>query len=118
MTWRRSAVSCGFGYRCGAAVVGVGVRLSTPSSAMARSILRRCPSGDAKSFRSWSVRSGRTERVDVVLGKALRVLRDMPSFSSQSDNLLRRWRAHDANSSSNALASFRSSVSKPSVNQP
>ena len=33
-------------------------------------------------------------------------------------NLLRRWRAHDANSSSNAFASFRSSVSKPSVNQP
>ena len=27
-------------------------------------------------------------------------------------------RAHVANSSSNALASFRSSVSKPSVNQP
>jgi hypothetical protein len=34
---------------------------------------------------------------------------------------IRRERArapHDANSSSNALASFRSSVSKPSVNQP
>ena len=29
-----------------------------------------------------------------------------------------RSMAHDANSSSNALASFRSSVSNPSVNQP
>jgi hypothetical protein len=31
--------------------------------------------------------------------------------------LLRRWRAHDNNSSSSFLASFRSSVSKPSVNE-
>ena len=36
------------------------------------------------------------------------------------DRLKRRslCASHDANSSSNALASFRSSVSKPSVNQP
>ena len=42
----------------------------------------------------------------------------MPMLRQPVRNRLRRWHAHDDNSSSNALASFRSSVSKPSVNQP
>ena len=52
---------------------------------------------------------------------------DMPSVFSQSaicckvaapNILLRDNGCHNANSSSNAFASFRSSVSQPSVNQP
>src|SRR5262249_36186473 len=35
---------------------------ASPSRAMARSILRRCPSSTPSSFRSWSVRSRRIEK--------------------------------------------------------
>jgi hypothetical protein len=34
------------------------------------------------------------------------------------ENIVKPLRAHDESSSSKAFASFRSSVSKPSVNQP
>jgi hypothetical protein len=52
-----------------------------------------------------------------VFSKALRVLGHAELFEPVR-NLLHRSVAHDANSLSKALASFRSSVSKPSVNQP
>ena len=40
------------------------------------------------------------------------------TYNAPGNMQLRIARAYDANSSSNALASFRSRVSKPSVNQP
>jgi hypothetical protein len=55
--------------------------------------------------------------VDLVLGKALSVL-TQTELLQPVGNRLRRRSAHAANSSSKALASFRSRVSNPSVNQP
>jgi hypothetical protein len=55
--------------------------------------------------------------VDFVLNEALSVLPNA-ELLQPIGNRLCCWHAHAANSSSNALASFRSSVSKPSVNQP
>jgi hypothetical protein len=54
---------------------------------------------------------------NAVFGKTLGVLGHAELYE-RVRYLFRRLRAHDPNSSSKALASFRSSVSKPSVNQP
>jgi hypothetical protein len=60
---------------------------------------------------------GKDREINAVLGKAFGVLGHAELFEPVR-YLLGRWGAHDDNSSSKALASFRSSVSKPSVNQP
>ncbi|MGF6777092.1 hypothetical protein P3T21_002292 [Paraburkholderia sp. GAS334] len=58
VSWRRSASSRG----TGAAEIGNIATALSPGWAIARSILRRCPSKTPRSLRSWSVRSRRTER--------------------------------------------------------
>jgi hypothetical protein len=75
------------------------------------------PKGETEFFEALICQVGQNRGIDVVLGKALRILRHAELFEPVR-YLLRRWRAHDDNSSSNTFASFRSSVSKPSVNQP
>src|SRR5262249_28956898 len=56
--WRRSASSRDPVFGSVAESAGE----ASPSPAMARSILRRCPSSTPSSFRSWSVRSRRIEK--------------------------------------------------------
>src|SRR5262245_21331980 len=56
--WRRSALSC----NTGPASVSVGAEATPSSSAIARRILRRCPSRTPRSLRSCSVRPRTTER--------------------------------------------------------
>ena len=58
---------------------------------------------------------GQDVKIDIVLSKALGVL-GHPKFVEPICNL-RGLRSHAANSSRRAFASFRSSVSNPSVNQ-
>jgi hypothetical protein len=55
--------------------------------------------------------------VDLILNEALCVLHEA-KFLQPIGNWLWRRRTHAANSSSSALASFRSLVSNPSVNHP
>jgi hypothetical protein len=60
--------------------------------------------------KSSSVNSGRTEIVNAVFNKAIRVLGHAELLRTRY--LVRLWRTHDDNSSSNAFVSLRSRVSK------
>ena len=86
VTWRRSAVSCnltGTADAVAAAAIS-GALLSVASRLrIARSILRRSPRTMPSFSKSWSVRSGRTEKSMRFSAKRC-AYSDMPSFSSQS----------------------------------
>ena len=75
------------------------------------------PKQDADIFEVVISQMRECRNTNPVLGKALGVLGHAELFQPVR-YLLGRCRAHDDNSSSKALASLRSSVSKPSVNQP
>ena len=87
VTWRRSAASCG---RASAASVGrFGATVSVDlRPAMARRIFRRSPRTTPRSFRSWSVTSGRTE-INAVFSKTLSIL-GHAEFFEPICNLLHR----------------------------
>ena len=71
VTWRRSAVSWGFGsVNAGCGDVGA----APASSAIARNIFRRCPSENTKLFEVLIGQVAKDGDINVVLGKALRVL--------------------------------------------
>ena len=75
------------------------------------------PKQDADIFEVVISQMRECRNTNPVLGKALRILGHAELFEPVR-YLLRRWRPHDDNSSSKLLASCRTGVSKPSVNQP
>jgi hypothetical protein len=74
--WRRSALSHGLR---SVAAVGCEVVGLSASSSIARNIFRRSPSKTPMSLRCRFVKSRRTERIDVILGKASGIPRE-PEF--------------------------------------
>ena len=84
VTWRRSAVSWGCGsVNAGCRVGGLGCTFRTSARAIARSILRRCPSETPKLLQVLIGQIGKNG--DSISFSAKRcAYSDMPSFSSQS----------------------------------
>jgi hypothetical protein len=91
-------------------------RTAPESSRIARSIFSLSPSA-MPIFEVLISQIGKDREINAVFTKTLRVL-GHPELFEPIRYLLRCLHAHDANSSRRALASFRSSVSNPSVNQP
>ena len=112
VTWRRSAVSWGFGSaggdsrRCRSA----SDRASSPDG---RSIFRRCPSRDAEFLEVSDRLDGGGPTTSISFSAKRCAYSDMPSFFEPVRYLLRRWRAHDDNSSSNVLGLFQVVRVKP-----